>query len=266
MSSEQMDKVKDRIRKLLALAADDAEVDGEITAAMKLAAAAMEKYQLDMADLEAATEAQQEGLVQGSREFIEYGATVGKKFAKWEGVLTLAIQELVGSVRAWHGRSRVSVGTFGKEEVRSRVVFVGTAEDAHLAAELFGEWRHVIATIAQGKFGGVYGGPGARYCMGFATSLMDKSRVASEDRKRVVTDSTRAIVPYGGGSLAEVIQARRNEVDVWLRGTGIRLRTPSKRRRRGYSFRGESDVDAFESGKQDGRRADFQAARKPKLS
>jgi hypothetical protein len=258
-----LDKVKDRIRKLLAIAADDAIADGEVAAAMKLATAAMEAYQLERADIEAVAEPTEAAPISMDR------VTSDCRFARlsiWESTLSHAVRKLVGSVGVYVGRAERKAGTFRVPSTRSALVWYGSAEDAKLAAELFEEWAHVIATLACGSYGGCFRGPGALYADGFTRALNEQADRAAADRATVVTASTTAIVKLGGGSLADVLREKTLTAKTWLRDEcGINLGS-SKRRSSGYSFGSSEHVGAFQAGRNAGQRAEFGVRRVAKLA
>ena len=135
MSNGHLDKVKASIRKLLALAADDAVSDGEITTAMALAEKAMDAYHLERVDLDAQTDTH-------TKESYDRqaGACVGARMSTWEIALYGAIKELVGSVHAYCTTIGAPSGTWKVGKPRAAIMWYGPAEDAQLAADLFEEW------------------------------------------------------------------------------------------------------------------------------
>lgn len=254
-----MNKVKDKIRKLLAIANDSSEVDGEIRAAMKLAQDAMDKYHLDLADIEcsAGDSGVAAKVVEMNRE-----QAFGKnsRMSSWESALGLSVSELIGSVDVYV--SWTLGGTFGTEK-RKCLQFYGAADDVRLAIELYAEWQLVIAAMATGRFGRAYKGDGLQYCDGFVSSLYEQVKAAARERKPMVTESTTAIVHVAGGSLADVLASKRDNANRWLLDThGVKL---SRGRGRGGSRR-TGGLDAYHTGRADGRRAEFTARRIAKLT
>lgn len=260
----ELEKVKDKIRKLLAIAADDAQADGEIVAAMKLAEAAMRAHQLERADLEAETQEAE------TSKPIEYGEALAAgsaaRLATWENRLYGAVRDLVGTVDAyctWTKAANNDLWNSAGRTVRA-LMWYGPAEDAEIAKQLFSEWRAVIATLAQGKYGGAYRGLGARYADGFADALAQRAKQEAEARRVVVTSSTTAIIKSGTGSLAQVLEAKKQGAKTWLtKERNIQLGKGGKSN--GYGYRGSGDWDARIAGHADGSRADFSAKRKPRL-
>jgi hypothetical protein len=254
-----LDRVKDKIRKLFALAADDAHADGEITAAMSLAERAMQEYHLTQADLEVSRATVG---TNAPREYVSRSSSGRwvKSLARWESTLSEAIRTLVGSVGLYRSHERKPTGTFGVHRSTPCIVWYGVAEDVELAVSLYDDWSHVIATIAQGRYGGAYRGDGSSYAYGFAKALWERACTESESRAAVVTPSTTAIVKVGSGSLADVLATRQQDARAWLATTGVHLCAP-----RGTRFT-MKNPNAFEDGRSDGSRADFRATRKAKLT
>lgn len=255
------DRIKRRIRGLLNLAADDGAANGEIDNAMRMAAQLMEEHHLSEADVEA--KAQASAVAQPDiRMDTATAPAVGQNFSTWESSLSGAVENLVGSVKRYVTRETVKTGSFGAPVFKKCVKFYGPAEDAALAAEIFGEWAHVISALATGKYGGCFRGDGAMYAYGFAQSLSEKASAAKRAREHVVTDSTRALVFTGGaGSLAQVLEHKRELAATWLeKDRGIKL--VSGGRRSGYS---SGSHDARSEGRRDGSRAEFSAQRRAKL-
>jgi len=252
-----LDRVKDKIRKLLGLAADDSTVDGEITAAMSLADKAMREYHLTAADLEI----QSETTIDNGRERVHVQkTTVGrwkKSLAPWEDTLANAIATLVGSIGVY--RSRERGGTFGQSYVPC-LQWYGVAEDVQLARDLYDEWSHVIVTIAVARYGGAYRGDGASYCWGFSTALRNRANKIAADRSAVVTPSTTAMAKAETGSLADMLVRYRDDAKSWLaKEHGVNLRNVSLRHK-------VRNVDALADGQSDGLKANFTVNRRHKLT
>ncbi len=258
MSNGHIEKVKARIRKLLAVAADDSTIDGEIIAAMALAEKAMEAYHLERADLEA-------DAPQTTEETYDKhaGACIGARMTTWEVSLYNAVATLVGSVEAYRTTIDRPKGLFQVANKKAAVMWYGPADDARLAAELYEEWALAIAAIAIGKYGGAARGDGARYCFGFSSALLNQARAQAQKRTEIKTDSTRAIVLHGKGTLAEVLIQKRTKGRYWLQKTeGWSPRRSSARV--GYSST-SGGHDAYQAGRSDGARAAFTVKRTPRL-
>lgn len=260
--TDRLDKVKNRIRKLLAIAADDSVADGEITAAMNLAEKAMQAYHLEHADLEvenASSPAPHE------MKFAKHaGACQTKKLTTWESQLYRAVKILVGSVDAFRTTTMAETGPFRKASEKAALMWYGPAEDAQLAAEIFEEWSGAIAAIAVGRYGNAVQGAGGQYAYGFARGLTDQAKQASEERSQICTASTTALVLRDGGTLSDLLALRAKEGKMWLQNGGVRLRK-SYSKRSGYS-QSNDGFEAHRAGLGDGRRAEFIAKRTKKLN
>lgn len=254
------DRIKRRIRALLNVTGENGAADGEIENAMRMVAALMQEHQLTEADLEA--EAKTAGRCGACKMGTADAVPGAKRLSTWEAILANAISILVGSVRHFTTTHAVAGASVFRSQERTVLRFYGPAEDAQLASELFDEWRNVIGTMAQGKYGGIWRGDGAMYACGFAESLHAKASTIAKERQSVNTASTRALVRVETGSLACFLNARREQAAKWLREEqGVNL-TPTPRRR-GYRAGSE---DAYENGAEDGHRAEFEAKRKHKIA
>ena len=254
-----LEKVKQRVKKLLNLAQNDGAQDGEIAAAMQQAEAMMEKYHLAQTDVAAAQidkPAQPEHFEKVGQAF-ETG-----RLSQWENHLYHAVKTLVGSVDAVRGNITTTFGAFKQQINHSGIYWYGPAEDARLAAELFADWSSAISTMATGKFASCTTGHGARYALGFATALHEQATDAAVKRATVVTPSTTAIVCREGGSLAEVLALKRASAKAWVEKKDGKLRNRGKTK--GYTFRG-GDESAYSEGRVDGAKAEFNANRTKKL-
>lgn len=256
---ESTDRIKRRIRSLLNLAAGDAATEGEIDNAMRMAAQLMDEHHLTEADIAAAKLESDRSQPMGTADAV----AVGARFSAWESSLAWAVVGLVGSVNHYVARdAEAKIGTFAAPKSGRGVRFYGPAEDCQLAADLFAEWAHVIATLATGKYGGCFRGDGAMYAMGFARQLLNRARETEKSRERISTDATKAIVHAVSGSLAQVLSEKRESGRKWLaESKGVKLVQGG--RRSGYSA---GSHDAYAAGKSDGSRAEFSVSRRSKLT
>lgn len=257
------ESIKRRIRKLLDLSKDDAAADGEVANAMAMAARLMDEHFLTQADVEAAREAD-ENAAQVKVEMGTGDAPMrGKNFTTWEFSLSSAIQELVGSVKAYRTTDFVENGPFKVRSEVKLIRFYGSAEDAAMAAELFVEWATVISTMAYGKFGGCFRGDGAQYAHGFARKLNERAREAAATRETMTSPACKALVLVGAGTLAQVLKQKREAAATWLEEEqGVKLGSGG----RGSGRYNGGSRDAYRAGQSDGARAEgFEARRRSKL-
>lgn len=258
---ERIDRIKRRIRGLLNLAADDAAAEGEIANAMAAAERLMQEHQLEAADFEAATA--QEVRAETRHGVVET-TTQGKALSTWESTLAFAVSNLVGTTGWYRNRDKrtVGVGTFKQPSIRSVVFFYGPQEDAEIARELFDEWSHTIATMATGRYGGCFHGDGAKYAYGFASALYYRTQKIERERAQITTESTAALVRVSGGSLAQVLDQKKQAAKDWVqKEIGLNFRKGSA----GAGYRSGSH-DAYSSGLADGSKAEFSATRRRKLT
>lgn len=257
----RLEKVKDRIRKLLAIAADDKVADGEITAAMGLAEKAMQQYHLELADIE--MDQQKEGATLPEK----YGKVGAKTYAKnrtvWENYLFNAVKTLVGTVSAYRCTENAPVGVFQKSRLQSMLMWYGPAEDAQMAADMYEEWVRVVSTLALGKYGNCAKGDGARYAAGFCEQLWRTAQRQARERETISTAATCAIVKHGGGTLAEVLKQKQLAGKEWVQANGTKIYAGRKASPLKATHSG---LNAYANGQSDGKRAEFRAVRTRKLT
>jgi len=230
-------KVKDRVRKLLNLAENDAASEGEIQNAMRAAQAYMDEYHIEREDLR-----EDDAKPVEMREGQAYGGSAN--VARWEGWLSLAVSNVVGTVGVYSGKSTRRNGFNVK--TCGTFTFYGPAEDVRIACELFEEMVGVISTMAAGLYSGVYRGEGRSYCEGFSLELHRRTVQQGKQRSEKCT----AIVVRG--------QAVARH---WLeRVAGVKLRS------RGVGGGGKHHDSAHENGRSDGRSAEFGAKRRGKIA
>lgn len=256
-----IDRIKRRIRALLNLAEGDGASEGEIDNAMRLAAGLMAEHQLTQADLEAEAQAAQSCGAPEPTMGTADSLCGTSKCSTWERTLAAAVVLLVGSVKCYMTDVESRSGSIFRSETRKAARFFGAAEDAKIAAELFDEWRSVIGAMAVGRFGSVWKGDGAMYSYGFAKRLLERAFEIDDGRAQIVTASTRAIVRVGTGSLSQVLHAKREGAERWLREQQkVNLRKGKVGRYKAGS------ANAFHQGREDGNGADLSVTRQAKLA
>lgn len=274
--SEETNRVVARIRKMLDIKEGTA-TPGEIENAMALASKLMQDHQLLEADIQA-SENPPPDQPMGTAD----AASGGTNWATWESELVRAVSDLVGTVQYYlaHGVKTVE-GAFNTERVGKGYRFYGPEEDCSIAAELFADLRHTIATLAIGKFGGVYKGDGAMYAMGFAQALKARAAKANQERDATVTNSTRTMAMRGvaalagaskgalvhtpqaaAGSLGMVVAQKRDLASKWLADVrGVKLS-----RTNGGGGYSAGSASALSQGQTDGARTAFGVNRTKKLN
>lgn len=259
-----IESVKDRIRKLLNVAQNDASTEGEIDNALRAAKAMMDKQHLTEEDLREAPEDQYRRAEMASKD--RYFATVGSKLYGWEGMLANFVSRFVGvgvygdrSCRpAKYPNGILHAPIRGEARRGASYCFYGIAEDASIAVEIYYELWMSIRTMAQLKWGGACKGDGGMYCQGFVSGLKDRYEEEKTQERLTQSSNTTALVLIDRRN--DLIERKLEIGKTWLENKcGVHLRRQVKRGASGSS-------NAFHEGKQDGRRTDVRAASRPKLS
>lgn len=145
-----IETIKNRVRKLMAVAGDGVATDAEIDTAMRLAAKLLDAHHLDMADV---------GTVQDDQDLTMgrvAATTTASWLSTWESTLAWAIAELFGCVKHYLSAQETcpirvngvaQVDRKGQVKLGRRIYFYGPALEAKEAAELFEEWARSIASM-----------------------------------------------------------------------------------------------------------------------
>lgn len=261
--SEDTEKIKDKIRKLLNLANNPAAFEGEITNALRFANRLM---------LERNITPDQLGEPQDPHEraaSMEYGAgdafTYGQKSTFWETVLINAVCNLVGSVGSYRVAGLQSVtdehgliqfNTQGHPELGTKMVFYGPLEDVRDAVDLFKEWSRIIVAMARMKFGGTVSLKGKSYCEGFVESLFKGvTKVQAEQTEAHASTGTSLVVVKA----AELMVIKKDLGKKWVeKNRGVKLRQSER-------SVNKQDAEAYGAGLSDGKKVDFKHKRALKL-
>ena len=179
-----LNKIKETVRKLMAVAGDGVASEAEIDTAMRLAAKLMDAHHLDQSDI--GTEADKDDLTMGRT----FTTTYGTKFLAWEATLYNAIIDLFGCLQGYLDGDVAPVRVNGmvqmeRGQIRQgrKLYFYGPAVESAEAAELYKEWCWAIATMGIARYNACVRGDGAMYCLGFAKALRDKARQINGERK-----------------------------------------------------------------------------------
>jgi len=262
---------KEKIRKLLNLADDDAAAQGEIDNALRFARRLMLKHNVDQDDLD---EPQDPHEIAADTEYDEAKTwTAGANLSQWEGGLMNVIKEVVGTVGCYYDSGsrerKTEHGTLvfddkGKPKRGTKITFFGPAEDCRDAAGLFTEWATIIVSMARMKYGGCFRGAGRSYAEGFINGMRQNIRSIKREERELITEcafpgstDTRALTVKRAYS---VMEAKRERSTKWLTDVmGITLGSA-----RG-SAGGNYNHDAYSSGKADGSKANVTHNRTKKL-
>lgn len=235
-----MDRIKDRIRKLLAVATNDSAATGEIENAMRFAQALMDAHHISAEDAHAAA---------GAEEVREYGYgesfTSGRSLTTWESTLTHIIGNLCG-VKCYVVRNsrkvvggRTVFGDNGREVLAVKIVWYGEVGDCNEAASLFAEWQQTISAMARIRYGGALRGEGAYYASGFVSAMRDANR---KQDPVTVSDECKAIAVRAQA----IVKTKQHAASDWLKRQGVKLGSGGSRSSR------IGDGSAYGAGRKDG--------------
>ena len=181
-------KIKDRVRKLLNLAADDGAAEGEIDNALRAARRLMLDHQLSEDDVSAPEEDLRtpEQIAADTKYGTAKSWSNASRVPSWQGTLAQAVAKFIATVDVYHDHPAVMRMPSGivKHDGLPVVgwVFYGPHDDCVLASELHQELLLACATTAKLKYGGaLMTGPGRDYCDGFAQGLYEKVKQATID-------------------------------------------------------------------------------------
>ncbi len=247
------DEVIAKVRKLLALE-EGSDFEGEIRAAAQAAQELVQRHAIKEAELGEAA-AQEEEHFGRSLAF-----TVGERLSQWESILAKAISIAVGTVH-WYYED----GHFVKDPatgIGKRVAYVwffGPADDAMLAAEMFGDMDVTIATLAILKWTSLEGS-GLHYCLGFVQALSAEAytRSMAKPMAESMGVSTELAV-----RVRSIIEGKRRRAKAWLKNEcGVQL---ARGRRSGAVPVEGFNVEAYVEGQADGRAHGMSVKRTPQL-
>ena len=256
----KQERIASKVKKLLAIANDDAASGAEIQNAMNHAQRLMDAHHLTEDDLN--HEPVDDYSKVDQADFDQMWAYVGGRVFFWEKQLATFVSRFVGvPVYLENGKHPVRVNGIiqmdGDEPKYGQAfVFYGVAEDAAIAIEVYDELRTLIATMAVARWGGVYKGDGASYSQGFVTGLFDQLHEA----KRIEKQTTTGLILSCRRS--DLIQYKNQKAREWLyKSKGFKLRKAGTSRgtRTGSS-------SAYSEGRTDGSSTNVSATRMRKLN
>lgn len=211
-----IDRIKDKLAKLLRLGENAAATDGEIENALNLATQMMAKHQLTRDDIDTSAPDPLAKLTYGRHVAFCKGA----RASTWECALSQFIVEFIGSIDHYLSKrtllrkngitSDFFKATNGEGEVgyAPAFYFYGPDDDARCAASMFEELRDAIATMAILRWNGWARGEGMAYAYGFADGLIRANRKARLALKNSDSTTTALILKSEQTSLAIVKQAK----------------------------------------------------------
>ena len=233
-----IDKVKDKVRKLLAVAANDAAQGNEIENALKAARTLMQAYHLEEGEIG-------EGETEKPLEFDKAErAFTGSRVVQWECLLANFVCKFIGGV-SWY-RHKTTQLRSGRMQQVGCAVFYGPEEEVALAVEMQEALTTTIIMLARAKYNSWARSNGATYAQGFVAGL--QLQLTDADKESSASTTGNALVVQS----AAITLRKRQLAAEWLsEKQGIRLRSGS---RLGGS-RGSGD--ARNSGQSDGKNFDL---------
>ncbi len=255
------DQIKKTIRDLFNLAENDAATEGEISNAITFARRLMDRHHLSEEECRKDDNLARARVLEMDEKYFSIDGT---RLAIWEERLAAFVMDFVGSVAAYYSNPQQlhvngipQFKNFGDRVMVRKVVFYGVAEDAAMAAELYGTLRDTIATMAHMKFRGTHRGPGRSYAEGFVRGLSTKLAQARQADAQISTESRALIVRS-----TELAKAAQERAIAWRQEkTGEKIRKASRR-----SVGHDGNEAAYVGGYQDGQRAEVSAQRRSKLT
>jgi hypothetical protein len=244
-----IDRIKDKLAKLLRLGENSAATDGEIDNALTMAASLMAKHQLTREDIDM-NEADPIARVTVGRHF---AFTKGGNLTSWERLIHHFVCEFIGSIACYNAgkmtarRNGIAVALDADGEPRraNALCFYGSDDDARCAVSLFEELRDAIAAMAIIRWGSWAKADGGAYAYGFAQGLRDANKKAKRELMNTDEQTTALMITSGETQLAIVSKGK-----AWLKTThNITLQTRSGRR---TSFGSRNANNAMSEGRRDG--------------
>lgn len=262
--TDNQDRIARKIRKLLAIAEDDAASAAEVQNAMGFARRLMDAHHVSEDDL--AHEPADDYQRVDQAQFAERHAFVGRRIYCWESMLSGFVSKFVGAAGYIDDRVRpvrnhagfVQRDDAGHVREGKSFVFYGVAEDGAIAAELYYELRQLIVSMAVIKWGGCYKGDGATYAEGFVAGL--STQLTRGKQVEQSSGTTTAMILLARRD--DLVKYKRAKADEWLiQKHGAKL--VAGPRRSGSSTGSRS---AYSEGRSDGAATSVSAARNRKLN
>ena len=246
-SAGNVERVKDTIRKLLNLAANDAATEGEVNNAIRFARKLMLEHQLNEEDCQPGDESDEERIARAECQRVSVNSQ-SAKCSGWESDLSTFVCRFIGGVRVYEETNQIrrvnGIAQNVNGSTRCAVfTFYGLTEDAAVAQQVFEELSVTIASMGKLKWGGAFKGPGRAYCEGFVSGLFEQLRQVDSEHK--AAESTALTVRRDA-----VVKFKKDRAEEWLKNDiGVKLYSVSSR------GGGEYHGDARHEGRSDGARA-----------
>lgn len=234
------DKIKSQLKKLFAVAENDASADGEIANALRSAKNLMDLHQISREDV-----FEQDGEVNTIN--VQYADVTRysryTSICAWESYLCRFISEFVEGTGYYVRRGQIKRNKAGMatNKKATQITFYGAQTDVIFCGELWDEVSLFIEAAANLRFGSALArGAAAAYAEGFAKGLWEANK--RETQKQALTSDSRALVVQNRGLALK--EGGRN----WLAERGIHLS-----KGRSTTSAATKSWDAFQQGKADGK-------------
>lgn len=239
-----LDKIKDKLRKLLMLSDGVGASQGEIDNAMAAATRLMTQHNLTREDVDMHAQDPTKNVKMGRSSSV----SLGRNFSTWESMLCQFVTKFIGYASYYSSPSvalkkngLAVLDEDGKQRFGSMVYFFGAWDNCEACVEIYEELRDTIQAMALLLHGGWFRGDGAVYCQGFCVGLVETYTRSVKQLKQHDEQTTALVLADEQNQLA--IAGKANN---WLRKKhGVKLRTTSMSGANGSSA-------AFNQGRKDG--------------
>jgi hypothetical protein len=276
-----IDNIKRKIQGILAKTQEGAgSTEAEAQGALEFARRLMMRHKLTEADL-GADRKRTAHEIAADTEYGQVDAYMSSsKLSTWEWILACAINDLIGTTKAYRSSvatKRTLAGTLefdaqGQPKRAARLISYGPVADCRDAREMFDEWSLTIAALARMKFGGAMRGEGRAYCEGFTLALQESVKVMVRNEGQFLGSSTYKTIGMADAALVaanetengsacsalvisgarELMLAQSQQASKWLeKEAGVKLR------KAGGLGGGQRHNDAHGAGRADGKNANF---------
>lgn len=247
--TQNIERIKDTIRKLLDLSRDNGAYEGEINSAIKFARKLLNEHHLTEADLGQTAQSSEDEIRNAECDIFSVN-TIGGKSYGWEGSLATFVCKFVGGVKVYQEKGQirrnngmVKMGANGKPENCTIFKFYGLVDDARFAQETYGHLSSLISSMALLRWGSVFKGPGRNYSEGFVEGLNEQIKKA--DNEQAVSDSRALVIRRDA-----IVKAKENRAEIWIKKEkGMKLGKGGKRQTSYASFNNEARNNGINDGR-----------------
>lgn len=243
-----IDRIKEKLAKLLKLGEDSAATEGEIANALNIATQMMARHQLTRDDINLEADDPLAKLQFGRH----FAFSKASKATLWEKILSPFVKSVIGSVDCYLEaglpvrRNGIAEMQAGEVRTATAFVFYGPDEDAACAAAMFEELRDAISTMALIRWASWQTGSGRAYAYGFVIGL-----------KRAAADAVLKLKSCDNATTALILQSEKTSLLIvdasreWLtKKHGVKL---SPGRKTTLNFKEDNARKALAEGLADGR-------------